>query len=48
MQVFMFISKTDPKVIGLVGDKTGDALPANLAPWRFYGPTWVPEGDPRP
>ena len=23
MQVFMFISKTDPKVIGLVGDKTG-------------------------
>ena len=43
----MFTSKTDPKVVGLVGDKTGDALPAYLAPWRFYGSTLVPEGDSR-
>jgi hypothetical protein len=47
MQVYMFTSQTDRNVVGLVGDKAGDGLPAHLAPWRFRGSTCVPEDDPR-
>ena len=47
MLVYMFLSRTDSKVVGLTGSRTGDDLPAYLAPWTFCGSTFMPEGDPR-
>jgi hypothetical protein len=48
MLVYMFLSRTDSKVVGLTGSRTGDDLPAYLAPWLLHGSTFIPEGDPRP
>ena len=48
MQVYIFVSSTASEVAGLTGNRTGDDLPAYLAPWLFRGSTFMPEADPRP
>jgi hypothetical protein len=44
----LFVSSIDSEVAGLTGNRTGDDLPAYLAPWLFRGSTFMPEADPRP
>jgi hypothetical protein len=45
MQVFIFRSWKDAEVVAFTGDREGEALPPDLAPWKLAGGNAIQVGD---